>query len=82
MLVIPFIFILVKQIFILRQSTALLEQRTCALEAAVKEMPGHDLSVGIAQLNGEINALQQVMKGLNSTVSRHEEFLLSQGGRR
>jgi hypothetical protein len=80
-LVLPPIFILVKQIFTIRQATALLEQRTCALEEQIKLSPGNELTVSLTELKGEFKALRETMAGLTAMVGRHEEYLWKHGGR-
>jgi hypothetical protein len=80
-LVIPALYVLVKQIFALRQTTALLEHRTCALEEQIKLSPGNELTVSLTELKGEFKALREAMTGLTSMVGRHEEYLWKNGGR-
>lgn len=86
LLVIPALVVLVKQIFALRQAQALLDQRTCALEKSIQAMPGekgiHDLSISIADLNGEFKSLRESMNNLGAIVARHEDFLWNRGGGR
>jgi hypothetical protein len=79
-LVIPLVFITVKQIFALRQKAALLEQRTCALEEQVRQSPGNELTVSLEALKGEFKALREAMTGLTAMVGRHEDYLWKQGG--
>jgi hypothetical protein len=80
-LVIPVAIIGVTQIFKTRLKLALLEHRTTTLEGTVKELSGNELSIAIEKLNGEIKSLHQGVTSLTETVGRHEDYLMSQGGR-
>lgn len=85
-LVIPVSYKAIRLFFQILRNQDLLDQRVCVLEKSLEKLPGEKevnlLSVAIAELRGEVSTIGRVMERMERVVARHEDYLMSGGGKR